>query len=300
MDQLSLDKIHQFLSVLFRSGEFTCYSKRASGTTIFPVESPPAWVQFFSINPMYGHHDVEGQADPGDGRRADANCTAYRNILIECDTIPLEEQIPYIEGSGVPWSTCVYSGGKSFHFIVSLEQGYETREQYEHAVYWMHSILTKADHSTKNPSRLSRFPEVLRVDKDQYQELMEIRGRTTREQFDGWLARFPDSEPVKYDPTAAGALQQGEVGYMSRRTRKFLMEGAPAGERNASLYLAARDLLQQGWSEELAIPMLLDSLRNTNDFDERKSLGTIAQAFKKPAKHPPRLTPFTHPPEEVE
>ena len=291
-----LEQIKKFLSVLFRSGEHTCFAKRAAGTTVFPVEAPPSWVQFFSLNPLQGNHDVENPLS-GVGRRADINCVAHRNILIECDSIPLEDQIPYIELMGVPWSSCVYSGGKSYHFVISLEPGFETIGEYDHAVAWMHTILQQIDHSTKNPSRLSRFPGVIRVDTGKEQKLMELRGRVAKDAFMAWLESYKEFEPVKIDwAAAAGVLPEGHLGYMSRKTQSFLMHGAEPGQINSSLYLAARDMFQQGWSAEAATPMLIEAIRLTPDFDEKKSLGTIAQAFKKPPKHPPRLgVPLVNP-----
>lgn len=285
-----LEQINQFISTLFRPGEHTCFAKRAAGTTIFPVDSVPSWVQYFSINPLFAHYDAEDDAELGKGRRADANVTAFRNFLLECDNMSLEEQLVYMEDYKVPWATCVYSGSKSFHFIISLADGYADHKEYEFVAVWIHNILKKIDHKTKNPSRLSRFPNVLRVDSGNEQKLIEIRKPITRKELADWLAQYIDLMPVVQTESAPVELPPGELGYMSKKSRKFLVHGAEKGERNDRVYRVARDLYQQGWTYEMAAPQILERLKDHHDYNEKEYISTIRQAFKRPPKHPPRLS----------
>jgi hypothetical protein len=280
-------QVEDFLSILFRPGEWTCYAKRPNGTSVFPVGEPPGWVQFFSLNPLHAKSDVE-KPDAQEGRRADANCVAFRNILIECDEMEPSDQLDYVKEFGLPWSTCVYSGGKSYHFVISLEPGFQTREEYDRRVFWIHSIMDVIDHSTKNPSRLSRFPGAIRHDKNVEQKIHELRGRVSNEALDAWLTQFPEAEPVRFVPSGTANVS-GERGFLSRKTRRFLLFGAPHGEQNSALYLAARDMYQQGWDFDNAAVLLLQPLLSDPSFDEKKSVGTIEQAFKKAPRHPPRL-----------
>lgn len=284
--------VTDFLSVLFRPGEATCYAKNAEGTTVFPIETPPWWVQFFSINPIHPTQDfevIEEYHAPDRPRRADANVTAFRNILIELDKMPLEQQRPYMESFGVPWSTCVFSGGKSYHFIISMSEPFADRREYELIVAWLHNILKEADHATKNPSRLSRFPGVTRVDKGKMQELIEVRGSVTPEALYAFLSRFQGAMPPPAPVVAATELPEGEKGHLSHRTRRFLMHGAEEGQRNIELHQAARDMHQNGWTLDEAEPLLFRAVQHMPGFSEKEFLVTIRGAFRKPPKFPPRV-----------
>lgn len=285
--------VTDFLSVLFSPGDFTCYAKKASGTTVFPVERPPHWVQFFSLNALDGttdHEVVEEYHAADRPRRADANVVCLRNILLEIDGMPLDQQRPYLDASGIPWSTCVFSGSKSYHFVISVETPFRDRDEYDRVVGWIHNILSEIDHSTKNPSRLTRFPNVVRVDKGLLQELIEVRGRVRNADLYKFLERFPEAEPAPDIPLSESVLPEGEKGFLSKRTRQFLMFGADHGHQNTELHQAARDMLQNGWTAEEATPLLYDALKNYPDFDEKKFRSTVRSAFSKPPQFPPRVS----------
>jgi hypothetical protein len=292
MDQGKKEGLERFLNALFRPQEATCFARQKKGTSVFPVSAPPWWAEFFSLNPLHPTEDQSGNAEPGRGRRNDDNVTAYRNILIEVDDRPLDEQLVMVENIAFPWTTCVFSGKKSYHFIVALEESLVDRKQYDFYVTWIYSIFHGIiDPANKNPSRLTRLPGTIRRDTGQEQRLIEIRERRTLAQLDAWLQDFPDFRPLPAEESVPlpPELTEGELGFPSRATKKFLTQGTDHGFQNSSLYKAAKDLQQQGWDEERATPLLLEPLKNTPEFNEELSRHTIRMAFKKPPRHPKRL-----------
>ena len=111
-------------------------------------------------------------------RRADINVCCFRNFMFEMDNEDLENQMKILKGCGIPWTTIVYSGSKSYHAILSLEEplsGCHTKEgvnNYKHiwkrlAMYieqYANSLgfSNVIDPSCKNPSRFTRFPSFIR------------------------------------------------------------------------------------------------------------------------------------------
>lgn len=175
----------KFLNTLFDINQKTCFSSDPYGTEL--TMGPTTNDLFFSINPMRIS-------------RKDENVTCFRNFLIEIDSLPLEEQIEYVR-LRVPVTSIVYSGGKSYHFIISLVQPLASIEDYRHVAKRLHMLLPMADKSTKNPSRFSRLPGVFRYNTGKYQELIKLSNR------------IPNSElfyllPVLSEPQQPASGQQ--------------------------------------------------------------------------------------------
>lgn len=275
--------LQAFVETLFRADESACYAALARGTTVFPVDEPPQWVQFFSINPLYGDIDLGAKAPPGKGRRADVNVSAHRNFLVEIDSMPLEEQREYVESLGLPWSTCVHSGGKSLHFIVALTEDVGEAE-YRRLASRLLSVVSKADQSTKNPSRLSRFPGVTRRDKGTLQELIEVRCPVTHDSFLSWLNRVgegPAAEVTDIVGVSLADIEPGQRGLLWPTTYQFLREEAPPGFRNRYLFMAACDFHEQNYSIEEA----LTRLRKASTLDGMEFAETVRSAFERAPKY---------------
>jgi len=101
--------------------------------------------------------------NPLDGNGTnDANVTAFRFALIECDSIPLELQMPLLAKLPLPTAAILTSGGRSLHSWVKVDC--TTAEDYRQTVARMLALLAKfgVDTTNKNPSRLSRLPGVVR------------------------------------------------------------------------------------------------------------------------------------------
>ena len=120
------------------------------------------------IEQVFGSYNKEAGAwvriNPLDGNGIeDKNVTDYRNILIECDNLDLNEQIEKLEKIKIPIRALVYSGGKSVHAII-------------------------------NPSRLSRLPGVLRGDHKQFLIKTNI-GMESFQEWREWVSAMNDGLP---------------------------------------------------------------------------------------------------------
>ena len=172
---------NNFYSVLFEANEQTCFSNNIYGTLLQNNTNGPYCdtAQFFSINPMHTS-------------RADSNVTNYRNILIEFDTLSPEEQLAQL--TTVPYSTLTWSGGKSYHAILSLDSSCVDISAYKYLVRRIQSKLPDMDRSTGNPSRFSRMPNAIR-DNGNEQTLVEVRSRVSTSEFQRFVRRFVGSSP---------------------------------------------------------------------------------------------------------
>lgn len=249
--------MNPFFDLLFDSGEATCLADNPKGTRVLPVSFFDARKHgFFSINPL----DLKRDNDPVatyhhalKPRRADANVSAYRNLLVEMDQVSLPEQLAYVDAIGMPFTSCVYSGGKSYHFIISLKTALPKRAAYDELVRKLYFVLgDRIDAACKNPSRLSRAPGHLRSEKMKFQSLRELRSRIDNQEFEGWLS----AHGANFAPQHHGlreAQWEGETPFSTelyRNTKIFLAQGAADGEWNQSLFKAACDSFSKGWTHE--------------------------------------------------
>lgn len=240
-----------FYSLLFDPGQFTCFGKTHKSTRVTKI-IPHGRDPFFTINalhPTRDLHPTEAYHAADRPRRADHNVVCLRNILIEMDSGSLDQQMAEIADSRIPWSTCVYSGGKSLHFLISLVAPLEDRLAYARLVKRMYAALAASevalDPANKNPSRFSRAPGVIRPDTGRVQELREVRARVENAALEAWVnARVPEVAPSRLLPIEKRI-------YAS--TQQFLARGAPPGQWNTSLFRAACNLFENGYLLEDAI-----------------------------------------------
>lgn len=174
----------KFFKTLFEKDEDTCFSETPYGTNVSHATSWPyasANSIYFSINPMHTS-------------RADSNVTAYRNILLEIDSLPLDQQIAYIRDK-VPVTSITYSGLKSYHFIISLQEPCVDRADYGQLVRRIMHLISAADPTTKNPSRFSRLPGAIRPDTQKVQELVFLGNRIARADLEALLPALEVPKP---------------------------------------------------------------------------------------------------------
>jgi hypothetical protein len=270
-----------FLSLLFDPGEATCFSETPRGITIsnntsimYNLEEkkdfPPC---FFSINPM-----KLGET------RCDAAVTKYRNILVEMDKMVLDLQDQYISEIDMPYSTAVFSGKKSIHYIISLEEPLQDEQVYRNLVRRVYRAVgdSYVDHSCKNPSRFSRFPGHLRADTGFEQNLLAIKNRVSLSTLEVWLEkRGAPVEEIWENLTRESRSEFKNPARFYGSTKNFLMFGAPVGEWNLSLFKAAADMYRCGFDEDEIVDRMVQ-ITGTLDVADRK---TISSAIKNEAKN---------------
>jgi hypothetical protein len=210
--------------------------------------------------------------------RKDSNVVKYRNFLIEIDAGTLEDQLKYVDTLGLPFSTCVYSGGKSLHFIISLTEPLANEAEYRDWAADLLSIVDKADPTTHNPSRFTRMPGVVRPDKGKFQELIKINGRVTQDELAGWMLKFRNKLiPYKQEPLLIEETEE-YVGF-TRFTQDYLA-GRITTNINNAVYCIAHELKRKNFSEEYAQDLLI-GVSETLGMEVKKTCRTIKSAYER-------------------
>lgn len=125
------------------------------------------------------------RVNPLDGKGVkDENVTDYRYVLVESDSLPIEQQNALMHDLELPIVTLTHTGGKSLHAIVRIDA--QSREEYRKRVAYLFEVCEKnglrIDKACKNPSRLTRLPGFQRGDNWQYL----IETNTGKANFDEW------------------------------------------------------------------------------------------------------------------
>lgn len=194
-----------FFEALFNEGEVTCFGENKYATKTYKAIQTGIKEdnQLFTINPL-----KKGST------RLDENVLVYRNFLFEIDEyepdvlgekgekVPKEIQGEIVFKSKLPYTTSVWSGGKSFHWIISLNNDNYIESKVEYIALWkaVASVLNKTangigvkplkfDTSTKNPSRLSRCANALRLQDTgpEIQKLAKVKTRIDIDDLTNWL-----------------------------------------------------------------------------------------------------------------
>lgn len=171
-------RTNDWYSVLFDEGELAV-SKEGLATSARRLRSQDP---FFCLNPMAALST----------RGSDVAC--YRNILVEFDGLSIAEQWTMVtEELEMPFSTCTFSGGRSLHFIIALEQPAASLHEYQQLVDQIYTVIgSEVDSACKNPSRLTRMPNALRQEEGgALQELIEVRRRVPMTEMQEWLRSKP-------------------------------------------------------------------------------------------------------------
>lgn len=153
------------------------------------------------IEKVFGSYNREAGAwiriNPFDGQGIDdKNVAQFKNILIECDNLPVETQIEMLEKIKIPIKAMVFSGSKSVHAIVpvSVVSERDYRTQFNFIKNVLNDAGMEIDSSNINPSRLSRLPGVYRGDHKQFLIKTNI-GMRTFEEWKIWVSAMNDGMP---------------------------------------------------------------------------------------------------------
>jgi hypothetical protein len=219
-----------FLNTLFNDDEQVCAGNLYETGLRKPQLAEGC--EFIAINPLAVS-------------RADANCTAFRNILVEADTLAPDIQLARMKGLAMPYSTAVHSGGKSIHFIIALAETLPNRATYDALTRCIFRALEKlgypVDDACKNPSRFTRMPGIIRPDKGTVQALLETRGRVHLASIEAWL----DSHGFSIQTQAERVYDQPRSNWqrmLSGWTMNFLDGGAPDGQKHRACTRAAAEM----------------------------------------------------------
>lgn len=119
-----------------------------------------------------------------EGETLDKHVTAFRHALLEFDELDIEKQWQLYQDSELPIAAVIHSGGRSLHAWVKVDA--KDREEYAERVNTIYDYFAdhKPDTKNKNPGRLSRFPNCIRMGSRQKLLALDI-GKNS---FSEWLA----------------------------------------------------------------------------------------------------------------
>ena len=269
-------KMNKYIAaVIFDEGQSTCFASSAKGTKVFPITHDFKQLpQFFTINAIHASVDANPSMEyhaEDIPRRADHNVICFRNLLLECDTIPIDEQLEIAERIKLPFSIATHSGGKSVHFIISLKEPCANIGEYRELITKVQSACISAglpvDTSTKNPSRLSRTPEAVR-DNGNTQHLLSLLGRVRMDEIEAFLREYyvPPSKPPDLPQVTCFAPS---VSYLFKDNKKLLI-GICEKERHKQIMMCASDMRKNCFPKEYAIELIKRGIQMTNEKFPRK------------------------------
>jgi len=280
----------QFLDLFYKPGETVCVSHDGYGYHSISQEDITREMSLVSPNENVGIKHVKEEdivlasINPVKGYRRDENVTAYRGFLVEMDDGSLEEQKKYIDESELPYSICVFSGNKSLHFGIVLDQDLPSYDIWRDIAEWILNILDKADPMTKNPTRSIRFPGNVRKDgKGKEQKLVDIRGRITADDLAVWLNKHPDKNPAEI-----------RVNNLKNRKPTKTVNGVPgwvfdklnngiddSRGRNNEWFSIAMELAKAGYDDEDMISFAEQYFEPDRDFTEGEWKSIMRYAYKR-------------------
>ena len=294
--------IKKFYRTLFDADQTTCFSETAFGTSVYHIDNIQeiypdySKLMYFSVNSLHTH-------------RYDANVTCFRNFLIENDNVKsIPEQITLVKKIGIPYSTVTFSGGKSLHFIISLETPLQDENIYRFVGNWIHNIINDGlpeemwfDGKTKNPSRFTRVPggTNLKYEKDKegniildanrdpivksktIQSLLDVKGRIPDAAMEDWLMSHESLKPeVKRREAVIVACDTANPLLLKKWTVHLLKNGIHKGKRNDSFFEIGNDFVAAGFTFDQAIEYIQDEARNLGDFPMSEVISTVRSAYR--------------------
>lgn len=276
----------KLLNLMFEKEDKVCVSHNKYGYRSVPLH------RVLSKEVVLSPNDVEKRPErvgtdnlifaalnPIEGIRNDENCVRYRNFLVEMDDRPLAQQLKYVEDMGMPFSAAVFSGGKSIHFLISLDKDLPNEETYRIIAEWILNIMTAADQQTKNPSRMIRIPGAMR-DNGKQQRLVRFNGTVKLDDLKKWLSRREDLMPKpekKNVPT--GDVPSPE------KLKKWVMRALKNGideskGRNKQWFTIACEFALAGYSVEDATDIMYEYFTPQRDFKHKEWKASIASGYK--------------------
>ena len=264
------DQLKRYLQALFEPDEYVAYVTESFMAADRRRPAKGSWTRTAGqliteldacggdLGKVVGDCDPEVGAwicfNPVDGTgRKDANITAYRYALVECDNMELGKQQAIIKQLELPCAALVYSGGKSVHAIVKVDAPdyaeYRKRVDYLYAACQKNGLTL--DQQNRNPSRLSRMPGILRGDKRQV--LLETNfGKSCWDEWRDWLEaetdELPEDEDLGDECLSPPPLADALITEVLRKGHKMLLAGpSKAGKSFALIELCIAIASGQTW-----------------------------------------------------
>lgn len=246
-----------YLSLLFDDFETIASSKAPYRKCMFStIADIPADVTHIAVNPFVFSAT----------RRLRKYVQEYRNFLIEFDNIPTEKQLQLVHDSGLPFTTAVFSGNKSVHFIIALYSPV-SKEKYSEIANKLKKIFPQADKACLEPTRLTRLAM-------SGQPLITNRDKVTIDELTSWLdENYKASKEKKIiKPVSMGVTR------ITKKTRDFLDGKSLRSTAHADSIHATKNLLEAGISPKIIVSMLANVRKlTTSEYDHTSAIEKAEQ-----------------------
>jgi len=156
-----------------------------------------------------------------------------------------------------------------FRVILFLSEPITDAQIYRNTWYYLFEQFPFIDRAAKDPSRMF-YPCTELVSKN-------VTGTEL----------FPVLESPTLPEKVSNIIDLGDDrGTLSRQTLEFMLNGSIPGSWNDSIYKAAKDFQEQGYSEEEFLEKAEKITGHLDDTD----ISTVSSSYKEPPKYGPRIT----------
>ena len=197
------------------------------------------------------------------------------------DTLP--KQLKYVKDMEMPYSACVYSGSKSLHFAITLDQDLPSYEIYYYYATWILNVMDKADKNTKNPSRSIRMAGAMR-ETGREQKLVQIFDRISLSTLNAWLSNFEKMRPKNFFAEKREKVERPESGRADLIPTWVMFEldnGIDTSRgRNSRWFQLASEFGKAGFSEEETVNFLDEYFTPEYDFKKAEWLIAVRSGVK--------------------
>lgn len=277
-----------FLNLLFDKGEEVCISPNKYGYHSIPQDAINDSITLISPNEKFGSNTIKSSdinliaVNPIKGFRKDENVTAFRSFMIEIDSLTLAEQIDYIANSKVPYSACIFSGNKSLHYAITLDEPLPNIEMWRFYNQWLLNCLPMTDQQIKNPSRSIRFPDNWRHNGSKLrQALVELKQRVSQEEFFKWLYSHEDKKPIQRRERDSSILTgMPDITKIPVDVMNMLNAGISENRNSSWFYVGCR-FASHGFDLPSTVDFLGKYFIEDKDFKEREWKMCLKSAFKR-------------------
>ena len=279
---MSNNKIHNsnnFFNVLFDPNDQICIGSLHTTSLVKMSAWRESSGEFVSVNALRES-------------RKDTNVTCYRNLLFEMDTLTIDKQTELWKQSGLPISCMTFSGNKSVHVILSLENSLCDVATY--SALWTlvadyidkYCCIKLVDRNTKNPSRFTRVPGRIRRDTRMEQKLLYVDTRVINDDLYGLVGIpvVPTPTSSKLAPvrlTKSSSLLSGLPHYL--REKIYDPEDwVEVGRRNTDLFTLASTITRLSGCSKDELVAVLENVRlhlNSTGFTDREFYRTVENGW---------------------
>jgi hypothetical protein len=199
----NMSPFKNFMEVHYWPSDVIAYSKAPYKTTEFQYRDnmPIMEATHIAINPMF----------PGSTKRSRRYVATYRSFLVEFDKMTMEDQLAFVDKIGMPFTTAVFSGNKSVHFVITLEQEVSA-DEWVSIARRLKKALPEADQACFDPVRLTRIPTVK-------QPLLKINEVVNLHDLEGFI--YSRYKPSKKDSKPVVTKRLGMT-VITKKTRQFI------------------------------------------------------------------------------